>query len=104
MPAIRFCSTVLIVVVCLLSASESAHGNLPWPAAKKESMRLRLVALAWNHSRTSFFASEEIFVPEKESTKDGAGLVKLVYEFVRSQPRLSEKGLNYSTLHELRGV
>jgi hypothetical protein len=104
MPAIRFCSTVLIVVVCLLSASESAHGNLPWPAAKKESMRLRLVALAWNHSRSSFFASEEIFVAEKELTKDETRLVKLVYEFLPYQPRLSEQGLNYSTLHELRAV
>jgi hypothetical protein len=84
--------------------AESAHGNLPWPATKKESIRLRLVALAWNHSRSSFFASEEIFVAEKELTKDETRLVKLVYEFLPYQPRLSEQGLSYSTLHELRAV
>lgn len=95
---------VLMAAVCLLAASESARGNLPWPAAKKESMRLRIVALAWNHSRSSFFGSEEIFVAEKELTKDETRLVKLVYEFLPYQPRLSEQGLNYSTLHELRAV
>ncbi|MFY9903899.1 MAG: hypothetical protein WBX02_08435 [Terriglobales bacterium] len=104
MPTIRFCSVVLMAVVCLISGVQSAHGNLPWPATKKESMRLRLVALAWNHSRSSFFASEEIFVAEKELTKDETRLVKLVYEFLPYQPRLSEQGLNYSTLHELRAV
>jgi hypothetical protein len=62
------------------------------------------VALAWNHSRSSFFASEEIFVAEKELTKDETRLVKLVYEFLPYQPRLSEQGLNYSTLHELQAV
>jgi hypothetical protein len=104
MPAIRFCSMVLLAVVCLMVGAESAHGNLPWPATKKESIRLRLVALAWNHSRSSFFASEEIFVAEKELTKDETRLVKLVYEFLPYQPRLSEQGLSYSTLHELRAV
>jgi|HubBroStandDraft_4_1064222.scaffolds.fasta_scaffold00750_5 hypothetical protein len=104
MPAIRFCSMVLMAVACLMVGAESAHGNLPWPATKKESIRLRLVALAWNHSRSSFFASEEIFVAEKELTKDETRLVKLVYEFLPYQPRLSEQGLSYSTLHELRAV
>jgi len=104
MPTLRFCSALLVAAVCLMGASETARGNLPWPAAKKESMRLRLVALAWNHPRSSFFASEEIFVAEKELTKDETRLVKLVYEFLPYQPRLSEQGLNYSTWHELRAV
>lgn len=104
MPTIRFCGMLLLAIVCLIGGVENAHGNLPWPAAKKESMRLRLVALAWNHSRSSFFASEEIFVAEKELTKDETRLVKLVYEFLPYQPRLSEQGLDYSTLHELRAV
>jgi hypothetical protein len=91
---------LLVGAVCLTGGAETAHGNLPWPAAKKESMRLRLVALAWNRSRSSFFASEEIFVAERDERR----LVKLVYEFLPYQPRLSEQGLNYSTLHELRAV
>lgn len=67
-------------------------------------MRLRLVALAWNHPRSSFFVSEEIFIAEKQLTKGESRIVKLVYDFLPYQPRLSEAGLNYSTLHELRAV
>jgi len=95
---------VLIAVVCVVGASETARGNLPWAVPNKESMRLRLVALAWNHPRSSFFGSEEVFIAEKELTKDESRLVKLVYDFLPYQPRLSDEGLNYSTLHELRAV
>jgi hypothetical protein len=100
----RFRSVVLMVAVCLTGGAEIAQGDLPWPETKKESMRLRLVALAWNHPRSSFYVSEEVFVAERELTKDETRLVKLVYEFLPYQPRLSEQGLHYSTLHELRGV
>jgi hypothetical protein len=102
--SVRFASAVLTVVVCVMGGSETAHGNLPWSAPKKESMRLRLVALAWNHPRSSFSPSEEIFIAEKELTKDETRLVKLVYEFLPYEPRLSDEGLDYSTLHELRAV
>ena len=104
MATARFSSVVLTVVVRVMGTSETARGNLPWPVQKKESMRLRLVALAWNHPRSSFSASEEIFIAEKELNKDETRLVKLVYEFLPYQPRLSEEGLDYSTLHELRAV
>src|SRR5258708_7872257 len=98
MARVKFPSIVLVMVLCVISGSETAHGNLPWPAPKKESMRLRLVALAWNHPRSSFSTSEEIFVAEKELNKDETRLVKLVYEFLPYQPRLSDEGLDYSTL------
>jgi hypothetical protein len=104
MATVRVPSLVLSVVVCLLGGSETARGNLPWAVPNKESMRLRLVALAWNHPRSSFFGSEEIFIAEKELTKDESRLVKLVYDFLPYQPRLSDEGLNYSTLHELQAV
>jgi hypothetical protein len=67
-------------------------------------MRLRLVALAWNHPRASAFGSEEVFIAEKELSKDESRLVKLVYEFLPYQPRLSDEGLDYSTLHEVRAM
>ncbi|MBZ5614743.1 MAG: hypothetical protein LAO23_12100 [Acidobacteriia bacterium] len=102
--AVRFASAVLMGVVCVTGGSETAHGNLPWPVPKKEAMRLRLVALAWNHPRSSFSTSEEIFIAEKELTKDETTLVKLVYEFLPYEPRLSDEGLDYSTLHEMRAV
>src|SRR5580704_1100823 len=104
MTRVRSSSIVLIVAVCVIGGSETARGNLPWPAPKKEAMRLRLVALAWNHPRSSFSANEEVFVADKELTKDETRLVKLVYEFLPYQPRLSEEGLDYSTLHELRAA
>jgi hypothetical protein len=104
MTRISFSSLVLMLAVCIVGGTETARGNLPWSMPKKESMRLRLVALAWNHPRSSFFASEEIFIAEKELTKDETRLVKLVYEFLPYQPRLSEEGLDYSTLHELRAA
>jgi hypothetical protein len=104
MTRISFSSLVLMLAVCIVGGTETARGNLPWSMPKKQSMRLRLVALAWNHPRSSFFASEEIFIAEKELTKDETRLVKLVYEFLPYQPRLSEEGLDYSTLHELRAA
>ena len=100
----RVFSVVLLTFVCVMGATETARGNLPWNASKRESMRFRLVALAWNHPRSSFFSSEEVFIAEKELTKDETRLVKLVFEFLPYQPRLSEEGLDYSTLHELRAT
>ncbi len=100
----RILSTLLLLGVCVLAGSQTALGNLPWNGTKREAMRFRLVALAWNHPRSSYFASEEIFIAEGELTKDETRLVKLVFEFLPYQPRLSEEGLDYSTLHELRAV
>jgi hypothetical protein len=97
-----FLGFVWVAVLCGLCGPETAHGDLRWQWPKKESVRLRLVALAWNHPRSSFFASEEVFIAEKELTKDESRLVKLVYTFLPYQPRLSSDGLNYSTVHELR--
>ncbi len=101
---VRFPGVVLMMALFVLGGSDAARGNLPWSAPKKEMMHLRLVALAWNHPRSSFFGSEEIFIAEKEITKGESRLVKLVYAFLPYQPRLSEEGLSYSTLHELRAV
>lgn len=81
-----------------------ARGELQWRSPKIESVRLRIVALAWNHPRTSFFENEEVFIAEKELNKEESRLVKLVYDFLPYQPRLSEYGLDYSTVHELRAV
>ena len=94
----------LLVYVCALFAPKIARGDLRWELAKKESIRLRLVALAWNHPRSSFFSSEEIFIAEKQLSADEGRLVKLVYDFMPYQPRLSESGFDYSTVHELRAV
>ena len=99
---VRF-SMAAVVLVCALSGGRRAEAELRWGGtSKKEHMRIRLVALAWTHPRSSFFSNEEIFVAEKELNPGELSLVKLVYGFLPYQPRLSETGFEYSTLHELR--
>ncbi len=90
--------------IALLGVQQSARGELRWENAKKEPIRVRLVALAWNHQRSSYFASEEIFIAEKQLGQDESRLVKLVYGFLPYQPRLSEAGFEYSRVYELRAM
>ena len=97
-------SIFFLIVTELATGPTPARGELQWQSPKIESVRLRIVALAWNHPRTSFFENEEIFIAEKELNKEESRLVKLVYDFLPYQPRLSEYGLNYETVHELRAV
>jgi hypothetical protein len=97
-------AAVVLVTVSALCGPESARGELKWQWPKREVMRLRIVALAWNHPRSSFFQNEEIFIAEKQLDKEESRLVKLVFGFLPYQPRLSDYGLDYSTLHELRGA
>jgi hypothetical protein len=97
-------SLMLLSVVGTLCGPESAKGELRWQPPKKEEMRVRLVALAWSHPRSSFFSSEEVFIAEKQLTHNESRLVKVVYEFLPYQPRLSENGLDYSTVHEFRAL
>jgi hypothetical protein len=99
-----FLGVISLGVMCVLCGPERAHGDLHWQWPKKEPIRLRLVALAWNHPRSSFFANEETFIAEKQLTKEESRLVKLIYNFLPYQPRLSDYGLDYSTVHELRAV
>jgi hypothetical protein len=92
----------LLVTVCAFCARQRAAAELHWPSSRKEHAHLRLVALAWNHPRSSFFASEEVFIAEKQLSGEESRLVKLVYGFLPYQPRLSDAGLDYSDVLELR--
>ena len=100
----RLAVIICFAVTCHLGGPETARGDLHWQLPQSESVRLRLVALAWNHPRSSFFENEEIFIAEKQLSKDESRLVKLVYNFLPYQPRLSDYGMDYSTVHELRAV
>ena len=91
-------------VVCVTSTSPWARAELHWQSAKKEHLRVRLIALAWSHSPSSFFANEEVFLAEKELGPEESQMVKLVYGFVSYQPPLIEYGFDYSTVHELNAV
>ena len=95
---------VFSVAISTLCGYENAQGELRWSRVSKEPLKVRLVALAWNHQRSSFFASEEVFIAEKQLDQDESRLVKLIYGFLPYQPRLSESGFDYSTVYELRAT
>ena len=97
-------AVILLPLLATLGAGEKAEAELHWQPPKKEAMRLRLVALALAYPRSSFFATHEVFVAEKQLGRDEWRLVKLVYGFLPYQARLSESGLDYSIVHELRAV
>ena len=87
-----------------LSAQPRAEAELHWTSAKKEHLRVRLVALALSDPRSTFFAVHQVFVAEKDLGGNEWRLVKLVYSFLPYQPRLSDSGLDYSTVHYMEAV
>ena len=100
-----FCrATLVVVAVCTLGAGPPVEGQLHWRSDKKEGMRVRIIALAQAYPRTSFFSNHEVFVAEKQLGSDESRLVKLVYAFLPYQPRLSDSGLDYATVHEMHAV
>ena len=105
MRLVKFRSSFVIVLLALagcIATREQASAELHWQNTKKESLRIHLVALAISYPRSSVFASQEVFVAEQEIEKNETRLVKLVYNFLPYQPRLSEFGLEYSTAHEVK--
>jgi hypothetical protein len=100
----RVAALVLLFACSAAWRPEPAQGSLHWPQPRKQPIRVRLVALAWTHPRSSVFPNEEVFLAEKQLTAGELRLVKLVYGFLPYQPRLSENGFDYSTLHEVRAV
>jgi len=100
----RIATTLVSLAMLVLAGQQGARGELHWTTEKKEPLRVRLLALAWNHPRSSFFASEEIFIAEKQLDQNESRLVKLVYSFLPYQPRLSESGFDYSNVYEVRAT
>ncbi|MCU1297077.1 MAG: hypothetical protein JWO91_1355 [Acidobacteriaceae bacterium] len=100
----RSVGVLLFVTVCTLCGFQPAKGELHWQDAKKEQMKVRLIVLAASYPRSSVYSNQEVFIAAQEIEPGEARLVKLVYEFLPYQPRLSESGFDYSTLHELRAT
>ena len=87
---------------CLGSSGRRAEGQLRWPdPPPRVALRVRLVALALALPRSSYFASQEVFVAEKEIGHEEWSLIKLVFTFLPYEPRLSETGFDYSVVHEV---
>jgi hypothetical protein len=96
---------ILIVTFLTATAVPDTFGRSPsqlrWPdPPKKAHMRVRLVAVAQADPRSSYFASHEVLIAEKELGTDEWSLIKLVYSFLPYQPRLSESGFDYAVIHE----
>ncbi len=88
----------------LLNAIPAADGQMRWPHVQKREIQVRLVALAVEYPRSSFFANDEVFVAEQELSQDESRFIKLVYDFLPYQSPLSESGLDYSLLHVVNAV
>ncbi len=55
-----------------------------------QDVQLRVIGLAWAPARSSYFSNFEVFVAEKWLNKEQSQFIKLVYEFLPYQRRLSE--------------
>ena len=54
-----------------------------------QDVQLRVISLTWAPSRSSYFSSFEVFIAEKWLNKKESEVIKLVYEFLPYQQRLS---------------
>ena len=57
-----------------------------------QDVQLRVISLTLAPSRSSYFSSFEVFIAEKWLNNNESELIKLVYEFLPYQQRLSEYG------------
>jgi hypothetical protein len=64
--------------------------NPPGP----QDLPLRVIGLAMSLPSSSYFSNYEVFIAERRVSKDETQLIKLVYESLPYQRRLSEYGLN----------
>lgn len=94
------------MVMALVCGLTSALGELHWQEQKKEQIHVRLIALAIGYPRSTVFSTDEVFVAERQLNggEDEWRMIKLVYEFLPYQPRLSDHGLDYRTVHIVTGT
>jgi hypothetical protein len=95
---------LIFLLLCAIGGPDHARAELRWQMPKRENLQVRLIALAEADPRSSFFSTHEVFVAARQLSQDETRLVKLVYEFLPYQPRLSEYEFNYSVVHDLRAT
>src|SRR2546430_2140794 len=71
-------------------------------ATVKEELSVRLIGLALSLPNSSYFANYEVFIAERRVKNAEAQLIKLVYESLPYQRRLSEYALNSVRVYKLR--
>jgi hypothetical protein len=67
-----------------------------------EELPVRVVGLALALPNSAYFSNYEVYIAEKAIAKGETELIKLVYMSLPYQPRLSDYGLNNSTVYKLR--
>ncbi len=67
-----------------------------------QDVQLRVISLTWAPSRSSYFSSFEVFIAERWLNKKESEFIKLVYEFLPYQQRLSEYGSDDLKVRRLR--
>ena len=95
---------LVVLLLCGMGGPDHARAELHWQIEKRVDLRVRLIALAESDPRSSFFSTHEIFVAAQQLSEDESRLVKLVYELLPYQPRLSESDFDYSVVHDVRAV
>jgi len=63
---------------------------------------VRVIGLALSLPNSSYFSNYEVFIAERRQKKGTPELIKLVYESLPYQPRLSEYGLDNTKVYKLR--
>jgi hypothetical protein len=69
-----------------------------------EQLNVNFIGPALVAPRSSYFQSFEVFLAEERLGKQQSRLIKLVYDFLPYQPRLSDYGPNYPALENLRAT
>jgi hypothetical protein len=68
----------------------------------KQEFLIRFIAPALALPNSSYFSNYEVYVAERVIAKGEEELIKLIYMSLPYQPRLSEYGLNNTTVYKLR--
>ena len=67
-----------------------------------QELPVRVIGLALALPSSSYFSNYEVFIAERQLSKDESQLIKLVYVSLPYQRRLSEYGLDNSRVYKLR--
>ena len=89
-PSISYMLLSAFLCVCTV-VKEPAEAELRWQDGKKEPIRVRIVAMAWNHPRSSFFSNEEIFVAEKALNQSEGVTVFLTTHYMDEADRVAQR-------------
>lgn len=85
-----------------VSPPERAIGNGKGAVAGTKELSVNFIGLALALPSSSVISSHEVFIAEDRLGRYQSRLIKLVYEFLPYQPRLSDYGPDYPAVDKLR--